>query len=82
MNHLLCRDCRFYAPDEEPYPNREMDHRNGYGQGTCRRHAPVAQPPDEDDHVVNYGYWPVVMSGDFCGEFQESTTSSTSRPPP
>jgi len=73
MNRPQCRDCCYYAPDDKAYPNWEEDQRTGCGQGTCRRHAPVAQKPDNDERIVNYGYWPVVLSGDFCGGFHEST---------
>ena len=70
MKDLQCYRCRHYQPDEESYPNWQEDQRNGCGQGTCRRHCPAAQIPDEDERIVNYGYWPIVLSGDWCGEFE------------
>ena len=70
MNRPQCWHCRYYMPDEDFYPTWEQDQRSGCGQGTCRRHCPIAHKPDEDERVVHYGYWPVVLSGDWCGEFR------------
>ncbi len=74
MNKQQCWHCRYYVPDEEFYPNWEQDQRSGCGQGTCNRHCPVAQEPDQNERVVRYGYWPVVLSGDWCGEFEAKQT--------
>ncbi len=70
MDSTQCWHCQYYVPDDDLYPNWEEDQRSGCGQGTCHRRCPVAQKPDdEDERVVHYGYWPVVLSGDFCGDF-------------
>jgi len=68
MDELRCWKCRYYEPE---YGNQDQG--DGCCQGTCHRHAPLAQEPDENERVVNYGYWPVVLSGDFCGDFACNT---------
>lgn len=68
MDELRCWNCRHYEPEYE-----DQDQSGGCAQGTCHRHAPTAQEPDENERVVNYGYWPVVLSGDFCGDFASKT---------
>jgi hypothetical protein len=69
MGKPRCGDCRHFTPSEDRYPNWEQDQNDGYGQGECRRHTPLAALPNEDDGLLPYGYWPVVLSGDFCSEF-------------
>ncbi len=67
-----CWTCRFFR-DESGYSPEEARrfHENGQSvNGTCRRNAPVAVMPDEDDRVVNYGHWPAVLSDDWCGEHE------------
>jgi hypothetical protein len=65
-----------YVPAEDDYPNWEQDQRTGCCQGTCNRHTPTAQKPDDDDRVVHYGHWPVVLSGGWCGEFAPKPTEA------
>ena len=70
MSERLCFDCVFFAPEGRMCNDlKEEDWDEGIG-GTCRRHCPVAIEPDEDDRVVNYAYWPIVLAGDWCGEFE------------
>ena len=38
--------------------------------GDCRRKCPFPGFPNSDDGQVGYAYWPIVMSGDWCGEHQ------------
>ncbi|MCA9253439.1 MAG: hypothetical protein KDA54_20090 [Phycisphaerales bacterium] len=80
MDKPHCWRCRYYVPNEDDYPNWEQDQRSGCGQGTCNRHAPTPQKPDQDERVVHYGYWPVVFSGDWCGEFAPRSAESRRKP--
>jgi hypothetical protein len=54
----FCRDCRYFAAEQE---------RSGEPPryGRCRRHAPG---PCSDSG--KHGYWPLVHSDDWCGEFK------------
>ena len=62
-----CDGCRFFAPNmREPEPKR----------GECHRHAPVAEQFKVGEDVRLS--WPVVMIGDWCGEF-EANASLTKR---
>ena len=67
-----CWTCRFFRHDDEvEYDDARKAHESGSAiNGHYHRHNPVAIKPAEDDRVVNYGYWPVVLSDDWCGEHQ------------
>ena len=58
---------------------KEDDFEVGGVNGTCRRQCPVAQKPDEDNKRVHYGYWPEVLSGNWCGEYRENTDAGHER---
>lgn len=60
-----CGRCRFFHLDEAPTPGSP-----GEVDGQCRRHCPVAGRPSDDDRHINYAYWPIVLSSDWCGEFK------------
>jgi hypothetical protein len=54
---MKCADCRFYDAPE-----------NGYEQhprGSCRRYAPIPRAAEEKTVTT----WPLVLPGDWCGEF-------------
>lgn len=76
MGQPRCADCRF---------SREWNHARGPAVGgntmvrlQCRRYPPVHAPdhdevgPDETNPRVNCYSWsfPVVLGGDWCGEFR------------
>jgi len=60
MTKPRCETCRFW--DES--------------NGRCKRLSPRPSTPNESDHV-NWNHdltiWPIVSSGDWCGEWQSRT---------
>lgn len=52
---LKCGACRFYFPPELTY-----------GAGTCRRHAPIADPNSDFINRI----WPKVFEFEVCGDFE------------
>lgn len=67
-----CLNCRYFQDGRGDQPAAESLHREN-GQcfnGTCHCHCPVPVDPGQNDSVVNYAYWPAVLSDDWCGEFQ------------
>ena len=67
-----CWTCRFFRHDSDvSFDEARRSHESGQSiNGHCHRHCPTAAVPDENDRVVNYGYWPAVLSDDWCGEHQ------------
>jgi len=70
--HEECWTCRFFRlDDEESFDDARREHEDGRCiNGHCHRHSPVAVAPDDDVRVVNYAYWPAVLSDDWCGEYE------------
>lgn len=73
-----CWCCRFFRHDNEVgFDEARRSHELGQAiNGHCHRHCPVAAVPDENERVVNYAYWPAVLSDDWCGEYEAKTTEA------
>lgn len=67
-----CMSCRFFRlSNGESFEEARKSHEEGITtNGSCHRHCPVAGVPDENDRIINYAYWPAVISSDWCGEYQ------------
>jgi hypothetical protein len=62
LNGRGCHDCGYFRRSAEAPGDA----------GSCHRHPPVAQPPDQIDNetiFVRFGSWPRVRDTDFCGEW-------------
>ena len=68
MIEPLCFNCIFFVPEGMTHNELDLDQWDNCISGDCRRHCPVAGEPSDDDHHVNYAYWPIVIAGDWCGE--------------
>jgi hypothetical protein len=69
-----CRTCRHYDAAD----NRVQD-----SHGTCRRHAPQPRlTTEERPKDVYFVDWPLVSSGDYCGDWvwDESIEESIDAP--
>lgn len=74
-----CSSCKFFMPDTidnpekyDQYFARRVDRRPNDITGTCRRHAPTAQPCREDESESKRmgACWPIVIDSQWCGEFE------------
>ena len=70
MIEQLCFYCIFFVPEGMTHNDLDPDQWDECIAGDCRCRCPVAGEQTDDDHVVNYAYWPIVLSGDWCGEFR------------
>jgi len=77
----LCFNCTYFVPEGMSHNGLEPDQWDEGLAGDCRRYGPVAGEPTDDDRRVNYAYWPIVLAGDWCGEFRFKTTQSAASPP-
>ena len=59
--HGYCPWCKFYDRIPEGFPRVTL--------GKCRRHAPAPITRHTDLGSRSNGYWPVVGTYDWCGEF-------------
>ena len=81
LNESQCGTCLYFRMDEESYPEKRSDFEVGVVNGTCRRQCPVAQKPDEDGKYTYYGYWPEILSGEWCGGYRENLKDGGMRNP-
>ena len=73
--HPSCFKCRFFSPcDDGGTAQRAGDNVDDCIQGLCRINPPtVGRFRGEGlDLEYDYGQWPLVLSGDWCGAFQPS----------
>lgn len=74
MPQPLCLDCRFFATldDETRAADLSIADRDNCLQGLCRRNPPTVGRfrGEEESLEYDYGQWPLVMSGDWCGAFE------------
>ena len=70
MNEPFCFRCVYFVPENMIHNDLEPEQGDDCIAGGCHRHCPVAMEPADDDHVVNYAYWPIVLPCDWCGEFK------------
>lgn len=75
MEPSECWRCKYFVPAPESSPVSPGDN-PGDAAGDCRRRAPVAGPHDDDDRVVHYARWPIVVGDDWCGEFAPRSTAT------
>jgi len=71
--HPRCADCRFY---DEQHDNPDYDHME---VGYCRRHAPrpfTVECRLSDVEDLNWGYFPLVLAKDVCGEFEHKAEAA------
>ncbi len=74
MTEPLCFDCVYFVPEGMSSNDLEPDQWDEGVAGDCRSRSPVAGRPT-DDRSVNYAYWPIVLAGDWCGEFRSREES-------
>lgn len=69
-----CFDCRFFATLDEDIPADDLTpaQQDECLQGRCRRNPPTIGHfrGEDEDMEYDYGQWPLVLSGDWCGAFE------------
>ena len=64
-----CMTCQFFK-----------DLSSGHeGNGECRRNAPTRHS-DSTRERENYGVWPTVSTGDWCGQYEHNPKSDSTAP--
>lgn len=71
MPERYCFDCVYFVPENMRRNDLKFEDWDEGMSGDCRRRSPAACPPSNDDGRVTYGYWPTVLAGEWCGEFEE-----------
>ena len=79
MDKRFCFDCVYFVPEGMRQNDLSPDDWKEGIAGDCRRHCPIAGEPTDDDHHVNYAYWPIVLASDWCGEFQQKPVDASGR---
>ncbi len=71
MQETQCSSCRYFVEGKESYPAEQERLGEGESLGTCHRNCPVAREHGGGDAKKNPGYWPIVRSSGWCGEYKE-----------
>lgn len=60
MGGEWCETCRYWR-----------EHAGRTEIGDCRKGLPIIRFEDDTDgHVLRYGFWPVTLGEDWCGEYR------------
>lgn len=65
---LACWNCRFFLPIESD-PDRDHPCPDDCLAGECRAKPPHLGDPLQPGESMRWGLYPIVMAGDWCGQF-------------